>query len=412
MTASERRLLLYGGQVADGSGAAPARADVVVAGSRILDVGIGLDGDEAIDCTGQWLSPGFIDAHVHVCIDHVDLLRHLETPFSLRFFVAARNLAAMRRIGITSARDASGADLGVKTAVATGLIPGPRLQISITMLSQTGGHADAWLPSGACVPSFGSVEYPGCPPAVVDGADGMRLRVRELVRAGADVIKIAATGGVMSPRDDPRHAHFTSEELRGAVEEATRAALPVMAHAQGTQGIKAAVRAGVRSIEHGVFLDEEAIELMREHGTYLVPTLMAPLSILEAAQSGDAVGDTFVAKARAVVESHQDSFRRAAEAGVRIAMGTDAVGIPQGRNLEEIEHMTALGMTSAAAHHASTGAAAALLGVADDRGTVAPGKRADLVVLDGDPNDMRGLVPRVRRVLMDGLQVESVDSDG
>jgi imidazolonepropionase-like amidohydrolase len=408
---STGRVVLRGGVVMDGTGAEPAAADVLVAGGRILDVGVGLDADRAIDCAGAWISPGFIDAHVHVCIDHVDLMRHMEDPFSLRFYVAAKNLAALRRIGVTYVRDAAGADLGIKTALARGIIPGPRLQIAVTMLSQTGGHGDGWMPSGSCAPTFGSGEYPGCPAAIVDGIDAMRVRVRELVRAGADVIKVAASGGVMSPRDDPRHPQFSLAELQTAVEEAARAALPVMAHAQSTDGIKNAVRAGVRSVEHGVFLDEEAVDLMLAHGTFLVPTLMAPQSVLEAAASGDAVGDTFVDKARDVVAAHRRSFALAAEAGVRIAMGTDAVGIPQGRNLEELGHMVELGLRPVQAHHAATGAAAQLLGIADEVGTVTPGKRADLVVVAGDPLDLSGLAQRVQRVFMDGVQVEMPTGD-
>jgi len=269
------RTLFRGGAVFDGTGTAPAAADVVVEDGRIVAVGPGLDGDEAIDVTGRALLPGMFDCHTHVLISHVDLWRHLNTPFSYTFYEAVGNLAATLRIGITTVRDAGGADLGMKQAVADGLIAGPRLRISLTMLSQTGGHGDDWLPSGAgaggLIPT-----YPGIPSSIVDGPDEMRRKVRELVRAGADQVKVATTGGVLSPRDDPRHGHFRDDELAVVVAEASAAGIHVMAHAQGAPGIKAAVRAGIRSIEHGIYLDDEAIELMLARGTYFVPTLIAP----------------------------------------------------------------------------------------------------------------------------------------
>jgi len=176
------RTLFRGGAVFDGTGTAPAAADVVVEDGRIVAVGPGLDGDEAIDVTGRALLPGMFDCHTHVLISHVDLWRHLNTPFSYTFYEAVGNLAATLRIGITTVRDAGGADLGMKQAVADGLIAGPRLRISLTMLSQTGGHGDDWLPSGAgaggLIPT-----YPGIPSSIVDGPDEMRRKVRELVRA-------------------------------------------------------------------------------------------------------------------------------------------------------------------------------------------------------------------------------------
>src|SRR5207249_4442715 len=188
----------------------------------------------------------------HVMISDIDMWKLVQKPFSLRFFEAMLNLRATLDIGITTIRDAGGADLGVKTAVERGLIEGPRMQISIRMLSQTGGHGDEWLPSGSTVAMF--PDYPGSPSAIVDGAEEMRRKVRELIRDGADVIKVATTGGVLSPRDDPRHAHFTPAELEVLVEEASLAGRWVMAHAQAAPGIKNAIRAGIRSIDHGIFL--------------------------------------------------------------------------------------------------------------------------------------------------------------
>jgi imidazolonepropionase-like amidohydrolase len=198
----------------------------------------------------------------------------LQSPFSYRFFETVRNLAATLRVGITTVRDAAGADAGVRQAVADGLVQGPRLQISVTLLSQTGGHGDGWFRSGQVLNFWPT--YPGMPDGLVDGPEAMRRKVRELVRAGADVIKVATSGGVLSPTDDPRHAHFRDDELTALVAEAAAAGRWVMAHAQAADGIKAAVRAGIRSIEHGIYLDDEAIELMLDRGTWLVPTLVAP----------------------------------------------------------------------------------------------------------------------------------------
>jgi imidazolonepropionase-like amidohydrolase len=278
------RTLLSGGRVFDGTGSPPREADVLVEDGRILEVGPGLDGDEAVDVGGRHLLPGLFDCHTHVTLSHINLLGMLQAPFSYRFFETVQNLAATLAAGITTVRDAAGADAGVKRAVADGLVPGPRLQISVTLLSQTGGHGDGWFPSGQTV-DFWPV-YPGMPDGLVDGPEAMRRKVRELVRAGADVIKVATSGGVLSPNDDPRHAHFRDDELAALVAEAAAAGRWVMAHAQGADGIKAAVRAGIRSIEHGIYLDDEAIELPLDRGAWLVPTLVAPRGVLAAAEAG------------------------------------------------------------------------------------------------------------------------------
>ena len=208
---AEVRTVFAGGRVFDGTGAALAEADVAVDDGLIAEVGVGLDGDEQVDVAGSTLLPGLFDTHVHVMFGHVDIWRHLQTPFSYRFYDAIRNLDATLRIGITTVRDAGGADLGVKQAVEEGIVRGPRLQISLTMLSQTGGHGDGWMPSGGTGELF--PEYPGMPSSIVDGVDEARRKVRELIRDGADVIKIATSGGVLSPRDSPDQPGFSLEEI-------------------------------------------------------------------------------------------------------------------------------------------------------------------------------------------------------
>jgi imidazolonepropionase-like amidohydrolase len=400
------RVLFSGGQVFDGTGADPAPGDVVIEGERIVHVGgpgTG-DGDEVRDITGRTLFPGFFDCHVHVMFDGFDIMRDLQTPFSYRFFVAMQSLRKTLDIGITSVRDAAGADAGVRLAVERGVIAGPRLQISIDMLSQTGGHGDEYFPCGHTVPLLNH-EYPGKPFNIVDGPDEMRRKVREFIRAGADVIKVATSGGVLSVGSDPRRAHFRPCELDVLVEEAEAAGRFVMAHAQAGDGIKNAVRAGIRSIEHGIFLDDEAIELMLARGTWLVPTLIAPRWVIESVDHGASISDASLRKAREVVEIHADAVRRAVDAGVKIAMGTDAGVGPHGDNLRELALMQSAGMAPAQVWRSTTLEAANLLGVQRDLGSIETGKLADLVVLNGDPDDLTDLAARVEQVWQGGARV-------
>jgi imidazolonepropionase-like amidohydrolase len=400
---SGQRTILAGGRVFDGRGDDPAPADIAIQDGRIVDVGSGLDGDESVDVSGRTLLPGLFDCHTHVMLSHIDHWRLLQAPFSYQFFEAARNLRATLEAGITTVRDAGGADLGVQRALDDGLISGPRMQISVRMITQTGGHGDDWFPSGVEVPLF--VPHPGAPATTVDGPDEMRRIVRILVRHGANVIKVATSGGVLSPRDEPRHGHFRDDELVVLVSEAAAAGIPVMAHAQGTPGIKAAIRAGVRSIEHGVYLDDEAIEMMLERGTWLVATLVAPVGVIDAAEAGAAIPEAALRKARDVVEVHRQSFRRAVQAGVAVAMGTDSGVTPHGRNLRELALMVEGGMTPSQALVATTSAAARLMGLEDELGTLEVGKRADVVVIGGDPYDFASLGERVEAVYKDGVRV-------
>jgi imidazolonepropionase-like amidohydrolase len=404
-TSSEvgRRIVLGGGLVFDGRGADPAPADVAIADGRIVDVGLGLDGDERIDMAGRTLLPGLFDCHVHLDISHVDQWRLVQQPFSYQFYVAAQNMAATLRVGITSVRDAGGIDLGVKRAQADGLIPGPRLQISLRMISQTGGHGDDWFASGIRVALLAT--HPGVPDTIVDSPDEMRRVVRLLIRHGADVIKIATSGGVLSPRDSPTHGHFRDDELAVLAAEAAAADIPIMAHAQATSGIKAAVRAGVRSIEHGIYLDDEAIGMMKERGTWLVPTLVAPRGVISAAEAGMAIPEASLAKARETIDIHRQSFARAVAAGVRIAMGTDSGVTPHGQNLRELPLMADGGMSPSEVLVATTSSAAELMRVGDELGTIEPGKRADLVVLRGSAYELATLAERVEAVYQDGQRV-------
>jgi len=394
------RTVFSNASIFDGTGSPFADGDVLVEDGRIIEVGSGLDGDEVVDLAGRSLLPGFGDCHVHVMFDNVDIWGIMQKPFSLNFYEAAHALHKTLATGITSVRDAGGADLGVKTAVERGLIPGPRMLISLTMISQTGGHGDGWLPSGMHYDLI--KQHPGIPAHLVDGPEEMRKKVREIIRMGADVIKVATSGGVLSPRDDPRHAHFDLAELEMLVTTAEGLGCHVMAHAQAYDGIKNAVRAGIRSIDHGIYLDDEAIDLMLENGTFLVPTLVAPTGVVRAADAGISIPEASVNKAKEVIEIHRESFRKAAAAGVKVAMGTDSAVTPHGENLEELRLMAEYGMDPLDVLKATTATAAECMDVAADRGTIQPGRRADLVIVDGDPLDFTTLKERVVAVYLDG----------
>lgn len=396
------RTLFCGGEVFDGTGAGPAPADVVVEDGRILDVGPGLDGDEAVDLEGKTLFPGFIDCHVHLTMTSTDLFEAAQQPFSLQFYEGAGNMRRTLEAGVTTVRDAGGADRGMRVAQERGLIPGPRMQVSLNMITQTGGHGDPWWPS-TCVMDL-LPPHPGRPPVVVDGPEEVRRKVRELVRAGADVIKVATSGGVVSPNAGADIAHFRDDEIAMMVDEAAAAGLRVMAHASAS-GAKAAVRNGVRSVEHGQDLDDETIAMMVEKGTWLVPTLAAGEGLRRELASGKVFPEVVMDKIRTTGEARAATFRRAIEAGVKFAMGSDAPLSRHGTNLLEIELLVERGLTPLQALHAATGSAAELMGLGDEIGTIMPGKRADLVVVDGSAHCVEKLGERVLGVYQSGAEV-------
>jgi imidazolonepropionase-like amidohydrolase len=398
------RTVFAGGRVFDGTGSPLADADVVVEDGRVVEVGPRLDGDEAVDCSGKAVLPGLFDCHVHLASRHEDLdeLRVLYEPFSLPFFRMAENLRVTLALGITTVRDASGADAGLRRAVEEGVLVGPRMQISVNMLSMTGGHSDAWLPSGAVHPW--AVGYPGMPNGLCDGLEGVTAKVREVIRAGADVIKIASSGGFLSPSDDPTQPNFSQAEVDQIVATAADLGRWVMSHAHGAEGIKRAVRAGVRSIEHGTFLDDEGIELMLERGTWLVPTLTAGDTTEEMAEDPK-IPEPVREKLRSLGRPELGAFARAAAAGVRVAMGTDCPVAPHGTNLRELQLMAEHGLTPAQALVSATSSAAELMGLAGELGTLERGKRADVVLVDGDPFELATLGERVEQVWKDGVRV-------
>jgi imidazolonepropionase-like amidohydrolase len=269
----------------------------------------------------------------------------------------------------------------VKMAIDQGLFPGPRTRIAVSALSQTGGHGDSTMPNGANIRP--SIEMPM---AVVDGVEEVRRATREILRAGADQIKVHTSGGAMPPNDEPGATGFSPDEIAALVYEARAAGKTVMAHAQATQGIKNAVLGGIDSIEHGIYLDEETIEEMKRRGTYLVPTLVAPLWVVRRAEKDPAsVPPYAVRKAKEVLEDHRRSFQLAVERGVRIAMGTDTGVGPHGSNAEELQRMVEGGMSPMQAIVATTKTAAECSRIGHLTGTLEAGKRADVLGVDGDP---------------------------
>ncbi len=408
--------LIHNGTLIDGTGRAPVTdAAILLEGNRIRAVGpaasLSVPADaRRIDAQGGTILPGLIDSHVHLMFEGINIPKMMGTPFSLNFYTAIGNMRRTLDAGITSVRDAGGADAGVKQAVEQGLVAGPRMQISISVLTTTGGHGDGWTLSGNEFNLFPA--YPGNPDGRCDGVAEVRKKVREVLRAGAEVIKVCSTGGVLSPTDHPEFTQFCEEELRVMVEEAHfRRGIKVMSHAQGSEGIKNALRAGIHSIEHGIFLDDEAIDLFLETGAFLVPTLLAPLAVLEIGKAG-AMPDYGIRKAQEVMEIHSESIAKAHKAGVKIAMGTDAGVMPHGTNLRELGLMVNIGMTPMQAIVATTKTAAECLGWQDRVGTVEVGKLADLIITRTDPlKNIRSLedTANIRVVIKDGVIVKNIE---
>jgi imidazolonepropionase-like amidohydrolase len=406
---------IVNGTLIDGTGRDPVPgATVLIEGERLEKVGAGIDpprGAEVIDAGGRTVMPGLIDSHVHLYAWPASMQENALVPPTLRSFMAAKNARDTLDAGVTTVRDAGGAPLGFKLAIERGLIPGPRIRISVGALSQTGGHGDGMLPSGIRSRLLGETSFER-PETIVDGPEEVRKAVRLLLRAGADFIKLHATGGVMSPSDEPDHTQFSQEEIEVMVRTAAAAGKTCLAHAQGTPGIKNAVRAGVQSIEHGIWLDDEVIGEMKRRSTFLVATLVAPLWVVRRGEKdpGNVLPQS-LRKARDVKDDHWASFRRAAEAGLRIAMGTDSGVGPHGHNAEELSVMVECGLTPMQAIVASTKTASECVRMEKDVGTLEPGKYADLLVVDGDPLSDIGLLQDRSRIclIMQGGRAHKVE---
>ena len=382
-------LAITNGTIIDGRGGDPLRGTILIDGEYITALGrqdqVTIPRDATVvDTMGGSILPGLIDCHVHFLLEYPDIMRGLITQPSLRLLQAIPRMRATMEAGVTTVRDAGGSPAGLKIAVERSIVAGPRMQTAVSMITQTGGHGDGFYPCCVDLGFFGMRFY-DVPNGVADGVDEVRKVVREILRAGADWIKLATTGGVLSTSDAPTSSQLTVEEIATAVYEAAAQEKRCMAHAQGSQGIKNALLGGVASIEHGVYLNDELIDLMLEKDIYLVPTLVAPLAVVEfAKEHPDILPPMMAAKAIGVIEAHQKSFRRAVEAGVKVAMGTDSGVGRHGENGRELQLMVENGMTSMQAIVASTANAAQLLHLGGIVGTLEEGKLADVVVVDGD----------------------------
>lgn len=362
---------------------------VTVRGDRIVavDNGAGANvprGARIIDLPGYTLLPGLIDCHTHINSydsDGGDMAVLKETAAHAAIYGVV-NAKKTLDAGFTTIRDVGAtnyADIALRDLIAKGVVPGPRIYAAGPSLGITGGHADVngWSPL---------LDIPGTG-MIVDGVENMRKAVRLNVKYGADHIKIVATGGILSVGDAAQHSQYSDEELRAAVDEATRLGKKVAMHAHGADGIVAAVKAGAASIEHGSLIDDRGIALMKEHGTYLVPTLIILDEIVKQGEKKGVPANS-IAKARAIEPERRVRLRKAYQAGVKFAFGTDATGDIHGRNAQEFALMVEqLGATPMDAIRTATSAAADLIGVSDKLGSVAVGKWADIIAVQGNPLD-------------------------
>jgi imidazolonepropionase-like amidohydrolase len=382
--------VIRGGTLIDGTGADPLPGcAVIIEGDSITAVGpeskVSWPAEARIlDAEGKTVLPGFIDCHAHLIAHDYNLEKQLATPASFTVLKTTDNLRATLEAGVTTVREAGGVDAGIKMAVEQGIVPGPRLFVSIVVLSQTGALWHLNMASGA---KLDTTEMLGRINHHCGGVEPLRQAVRELVHAGADLINICTTGSVHGEPGRFPVARFTPEEIETVVYEAHTAGRRVLAHVDGGPGVGNAIRAGVDSVDHPYYLSDQDIELMLEEGTFLVPTLACNYGILKIAEAHPAAGvhPEAVEGARKVMAAHADGFRRAAEAGVKIAMGSDSFGWFQGDNLLELELMVSSGYSPMQAIMAGTQVAAQCLGIEDRIGTLTVGKVADMLVVDGDP---------------------------
>ncbi|HYO59123.1 amidohydrolase family protein [Archangium sp.] len=360
--------------VQDGKIAATGASAALPEGAQVLDLG---------DAT---LLPGFIDAHTHITGEpgedwRQDVIDSFQRTIPERTLEALPLARATLMAGFTTIRNLGASDfvdVGLRNGIRRGLAVGPRILTATTGLGSTGGHCDSgnsWRKGLLAEESSRGI---------ANGPDALRAKVRENIKYGADLIKVCATGGVLSRNEDVDSPQLTQAELEAIVDEAHARKRKVAAHAHGAEGIKRAVRAGVDSIEHGSFLDDETLELMRRNGTYYVPTALALQGVKERLDKGLLPPET-VKKAQAALARHRESLRKAVGRGVRIAFGTDAGVFAHGRNGEEFALLVEAGVPAAQALRAATIINAELLGLTDSLGVLEPGKLADVVAVPGDP---------------------------
>jgi imidazolonepropionase-like amidohydrolase len=392
--------VLHAGRLFDApSGRMLSGQDILVRNSRIEQVGAGLvvpAGAREIDLRNATVLPGFIDVHTHLVGSNQAGYEALGVSVPRMALTGAKNAQTTLFAGFTTVRNVGApgyADVALRDAIYDGEVIGPRMQVSGPPLGISGGHCDSNL-----LP----FDFHYSAEGVADGVPAVIAKVRETIKYGADVIKFCASGGVFSKGDNPLLEQYSPEEMQALIAEAHRLGRKVATHAHATMAINDAVRAGVDSIEHGIFLDDEGIELMKQHGTYLVPTSF-PLYWFEQNVSKLNMPPWVVEKAAIIIPAAKKNMARAFRAGVKVALGTDAGVYPHGLNGGEFWSMVQLGLTPVQALQAGTVNAADLMGWNDRIGSVAPGKFADLVAVRGNPLDDVTLLQHVRFVMKDGV---------
>jgi len=364
---------------------------VIVTGGKIYAAGANATvpaGAEVIDLGDTTILPGFIDAHTHLTMMYTidykqSALDALQKTIPERTLDAIANAKVTLMAGFTTVRDVGSQDfidVGLRNAIRNGKVPGPRMLVCVHAIGSTGGHCDG---TGYRSGVFGNERGPE--QGVANGPDQMRYAVRLAHKYGADVIKTCASGGVLSLTDDVDTPQLTQEEMNALIDEAHALKRKVAAHAHGAEAAKRAIRAGVDSIEHGTFLDDEAMDMMKQRGTYYVPTLMALQGLSEQMQAGMYIPPTIRAKAEQAMTSLHKTFQKALAKNIKIGLGTDAAVYPHGRNGEEFHQMVDLGMKPVDALKAGTSVDAELLGLADKIGSLEAGKSADIVAVPGNP---------------------------
>jgi imidazolonepropionase-like amidohydrolase len=379
-------------------------AVVLVEKGRVTAVGPSVaipPGARVIDLSGMTVLPGLMDCHTHLVGDYVDdkdPLSELKSTSARRAFESVPNARVTLDAGFTTVRDVGTyrafVDVAMRDAIAKGYFPGPRMFVAGAYVTITGG--------GGAVTGFApDVTLPwDLRFGIADGPDQVRQRVREIAAQGVDLIKVLATGAFLAHNSDPHAVEYGYEEMRAAVEEAAHKGLKVAAHAHSADGIKIAVRAGVASIEHGTYLDDEGIRLMKEKGTYLVADVYDAEWIRQGAKTG--YPEDFATKQPEGDEIQRQAFRKAVRAGVKTAFGTDASVYPHGLNARQFAWQVKYGQTPMEAIRSATASAADLIGRDPDIGAIAPGKRADLVGVAGDPLADVSVLENVGFVMKDG----------
>jgi len=389
------------GTLIDGAGETQRNMALSVVGGRITSVTPWSDvrppaGARTVDAGSMTVLPGLFDCHDHLATPGLSLAERVATPPSLHVLRVAEVMRSILQAGFTTVRDAGGLDLGLKMAVAEGLLAGPRVLISLAIITQSAGLSDYTNAVGF---NTDVLRLPGAPDGVCDGVDQLRAMTRRLIRAGADFIKIATTGGLSSRISGVLTREFTFDEVGAVVDEARAFGKPVAAHAYGGEGLRNALRAGVHSVEHLGPLDDEDIATMLRQGTYLVPTLLNMHVRREMARDPGSLSPYSVQKAEELAPLQRSAFVRAHRAGVRIAVGTDSRGLRQGGNARELSLLVEYGMSPAEAIRAATSVAAGCCNI-PDTGTLRPGMRADLIAVDGDPLEDVGVLQDADRIVL------------